>query len=322
MSLLSWLRNRKLSLSSKRIRAQAISRQRGTFRPRLEALEHRSLPSTLTVLNNLDDYRPGSLREVIAAAADGDTIDFDPSLNGKTITVNSDQMILNKNLTIQGPGAGQLTISGTPLGVGVLSSSRVFEVEANVTLNGLTISGGGGTAHYYSDFSPYPSSWDGYGGAILNFGTLTISACTLSGNYTNTTYQGNYGGGIYNAGTLTVSGCTLYNNSAGSPGYRYGYGGGIYNAGTLTVTSSGLYGNSATDGGGIYNGGYRTTATVTGCTLDGNTATNDGGGIFNSRGTSLTVQSSVVRYNHAPLGADLFGSAKISKDSTVGVIGP
>src|SRR5690349_7043868 len=53
--------------------------QRRHFVPRFEVLEGRTLPSTLTVLNNTD-HDDGSLRAMITAAASGDTISFDPSL--------------------------------------------------------------------------------------------------------------------------------------------------------------------------------------------------------------------------------------------------
>src|SRR5262245_4138956 len=85
MSFFSWLRNR-TSLRSPQGRAQhrpAASR----FRPQLEALEDRCLPSTLTVMNNLDDGSAGSLRYEIGHAQSGDTIVFDKSLKSKTITL-------------------------------------------------------------------------------------------------------------------------------------------------------------------------------------------------------------------------------------------
>src|SRR5215472_7351937 len=81
MSLFSWLRSR-TSLRSVGGRPQqrpAAPR----FRPHLEALEDRWLPSTLAVTNNLDSG-PGSLRAEIAAARNGDTIVFAPSLDGQT----------------------------------------------------------------------------------------------------------------------------------------------------------------------------------------------------------------------------------------------
>jgi hypothetical protein len=149
------------------------------------------------------------------------------------------------------------------------------------------------------------------GGGIYNEGTLTVSGCTLS---TNSAGQG---GGIDNAYTLTVSGCILSGNSAGD-------GGGLYNDGSGTLTLSGctLSSNSAAYGGGIDNWG---TLNVTGgSTVSGNSATYDGGGLFNRKSGRLKIQSSVVTNNNAPLGADLYnlGKVKISKDSTVGVIGP
>src|ERR1700756_3838541 len=81
------------------------------FRPTLEGLEDRWVPSTLTVTNNLDTGK-GSLRAEIVAAKNGDTIVFAPSLNGQTITLTSGELLINKNLTINGPGAGALTVSG------------------------------------------------------------------------------------------------------------------------------------------------------------------------------------------------------------------
>ena len=56
MGLPSWLRKRPTFLP-----------ERATFRPRIEALEDRWLPSTLTVQNNLDSGA-GSLRAAITAA--------------------------------------------------------------------------------------------------------------------------------------------------------------------------------------------------------------------------------------------------------------
>ncbi|HBI44525.1 MAG TPA: hypothetical protein DDY78_16990, partial [Planctomycetales bacterium] len=80
MSLTRWLSER-LGLSGIRELASrpAPPRKRPTFRPRLEALEERYLLSTLMVLNT-NDSGAGSLRADIAAAHNGDTIVFAPSL--------------------------------------------------------------------------------------------------------------------------------------------------------------------------------------------------------------------------------------------------
>jgi hypothetical protein len=295
----SWLRNGTTNRRPGASRRLAPSR----FRPRLEALEDRWLPSTLTVTNPLDDGSGGTLRATIAAAASGDTIVFAGSLNGRTVALTGGELLLNKNLTIQGPGAAQLAISGNQLW-------RVFEVAANVqvSLADLTIRDGNGWAT--SGAHPYIY---GPGGGIYNAGTLTVSGCTLSGNSASTDGV-THGGGIYNVGTLTVSGCTLSGNSA------LGFGGGICSyRGTLTVSGCTLTGNSADRGGGIYNGNGNGTLTAStlsgnsahsfggaiivfgtlsasGCTVTGNSA-GSGGGIFN--GSTLTASSCTVSGNSA-----------------------
>jgi hypothetical protein len=88
------------------------------LRPTLEALESRWVPSTLTILNYLDSGA-SSLRADIAAAHSGDQIVFAKWVHA--ITLTSGELVLNKNLDIEGPGAVKLTISGN-------NASRVFDV--------------------------------------------------------------------------------------------------------------------------------------------------------------------------------------------------
>src|SRR5262245_64582856 len=96
-------------------------RRSRSFTPRLEILEDRTVPSTLTVLNALDKG-PGSLRDTINNAMSGDTILFAPSLAGQTIALTSDQLTINKSLDIEGPGASQLAISGN-------EKNRVYNIN-------------------------------------------------------------------------------------------------------------------------------------------------------------------------------------------------
>src|SRR5215471_3610397 len=77
------------------------------FRPRLEILEDRTVLSTWTVTSPADSG-DGSLRAIIAAAQDGDQIVFDPSLQGRTITLTSGQLAITKSLDIEGLGADKL----------------------------------------------------------------------------------------------------------------------------------------------------------------------------------------------------------------------
>src|SRR6516225_11540093 len=98
--------------------------QRQHFVPRLEALECRTLPSSFTVLN-LADSGPGSLRQAVLDAnahSGADVIEVADGLSG-TITLTSGQLSITHTggLTIAGPGADELTISGN-------DASRVFRV--------------------------------------------------------------------------------------------------------------------------------------------------------------------------------------------------
>jgi hypothetical protein len=247
----------------------------------LETLEDRCVPSTLKVVNN-SDGGPGSLRYEIAVAKSGDTIAFDNKLVGQTITLTSGELVISKNLTVKGQGETITSQQWVDASFTTHNGSRIFEVDGaatTVAISGLTLRNGGGI-HVLGQGWAY----DGDGGAILNFGSLTVSGCTLSGN------TGLNGGGIYNSrifggGTLTVSGCSLSGNAATGNGsgantgtaLDYGYGGGIYNdVGMLSVSGCTLSGNSAYSGGSIYNGGTAAALTV----LDSIFSTNTPDNIF------------------------------------------
>ncbi len=232
--------------------------------------------ATITVTSPADSGA-GTLRQAILDANSDDTINFSAGIT--TINLTSDELLIDKNLTITGPGANLLSLQRSA--AGGTPAFRIFDIafgNFNVTISGLTIANG--NAAGASD-----------GGGIFdqsNGGTLTITGCTISGNVAD-----GDGGGINNSfGTVIITSSTLSGNSANSDG------GSIYNDnGMVTLTSSTLSANSATgDGGGIYNNVG--TMTMTNSTLSANSATGDGGGIENHN-SNFNITNSTLSGNSA-----------------------
>jgi hypothetical protein len=245
--------------------------------------------ATLTVTST-SDFGKGSLRYAIAGAVSGDTITFAlPS--GSVITLTSGELLIDKNLTIHGPGANLLSVrrsaaSGTP-------DFRIFHVAGNInlTISGLTIANGNA-----SNFA---------GGGIYNDGgTLSLANSAIATN------SGASGGGIaVHAGAATITNCTLSGNWGGGGGGILNLGEGLIRA-SVTVVNSTISGNSAQAGGGIYteNG----TVSITNSTISGNSASDDGGGIFFRTKSSgwVTARNSIIGRNTAVSGGapDLSGT--------------
>ena len=230
-------------------------------------------------VTNSNDSGSGSLRQAILnanAAGGSNTITFQSGLAG-TITLTSGQITISNNLSVQGPGAGSLAISGN-------HASRIFEVATGktVTLDKLMLIDGYHPTH---------------GGAIYNTGTLTISDSIISGNQVGVSGSSatTVGGAISNSGTLLITNSTLSGNLA----HGQGYGGCVDNGANppsiLTITNSTFSGNSAGSLGGCISNG--STLVITNSTLSSNAAST-GGGIYNYGGT-ITLTNSTLSDNQA-----------------------
>jgi hypothetical protein len=250
--------------------------------------------TNVIVVTNTDDSGSGSLRDALATANDGDTIDA-TGVSG-TILLTSGELQINHNVTINGPGAGNLAVNGN-------ATLRVFEnFSSNVTISGLTITNG------------HPADNNG-GGGILNHGGLTLTGTSIVGNSAF-----NLGGGIAAAsGTVMVSNSTINLNHALSCGlFCSSDGGGIFMRGTtLTVTNSTINNN---EGGGIYFDGG--TLAVTNSSISGNFpgVLRSGGGIIAS-GT-VTISNSTINGNQSSVcsggGLSLYGDATVISSTISG----
>lgn len=229
-----------------------------------------------------------SLREAVAAAnaaGSDDSIVFSSLFDSpQIITLSGSEIMINNAgaLTITGPGANLLTVSGN-------NTSRIFQnaVGAVTSMSGMTLTGGNGASTFNNNS----------GGAIQNSGNMTLTAMIITGNTTSGS-----AGGIRNSSTgsqLTINGCIISNNtSTGSSA------GGVQNfsTSTLIVNNSTFTGNLS--GGGSVGGGamqVNGTARITNSTFSGNTSnTTGGGGALNVNGASIVITNVTISGNSAP----------------------
>ncbi|WP_263357026.1 beta strand repeat-containing protein [Acidicapsa ligni] len=257
-----------------------------------------------------------SLRDAITYVnnASGGVITFDSKIFASsnsaaqnTISLTA-PLTVSQGMTIQGPGANVVTVSGAGV-VGIL----IVSGPGSVILSGLAIANGSA----------------GSGGGIDNEGTLTISNCIFTGNNASGQYKPNGspifadGGAIYNGGTLTVNSSAFTGNGAfgnsDAEDTLSGSGGAIFNNGTVILNNSTFFGNMASppgdggtalagDGGALHN--LCGTITINNSTISGNTAQGQGGGIYNNQGfyyscpARLTMTNTIVAGNTAPAAGD------------------
>lgn len=224
--------------------------------------------ATRTVNTLSNSVTVGSLPYWIINSNAGDTIVFQPGLRG---TIPNVGFLINKNLTIHGPGANVLGVDG---GGGI----QVFRITAgNVIISGLRISNG-----FVSGAG---------GGVQVDGGNLTLNNCLISGNIAESA------GGVvvFTGSSLTINNSTIAGNES------FVEGGGVSNrGGTLTLTNSTILGNIAPDGGGVsVEGGG--TATILNCTITGNGnaggSSGEIGGLRVVSGSTVNLKNTIVAEN-------------------------
>jgi predicted outer membrane repeat protein len=267
------------------ISAWLIHKRRSWFRARrrntrllVEQLEDRCVPATFTV-NALTDLGGGStlfgdLRYCITQAnqaATAVTISFDTTVfqNPQTITLTGGTLTLTNTfgVTIDGLTPGLVTISGN-------NQNRIFVVNSGATafFNGLTLANGAAVG------SP--------GGAIQNFGSLTLTNDIFVGNV------GSSGGAIAQQGTaLTATNVVFVNNSATGSGGAL-----LLAAGTNAVVNSTFFGNSAGGSGAAIATVGNAQLNLINDTITANTATSAGGGV-SSGARPITIVNTIIAQN-------------------------
>ncbi|MCX6058572.1 MAG: hypothetical protein NTW69_10530 [Chloroflexi bacterium] len=229
-----------------------------------------SVSAAAGVVTNLNNSGPGSLRQVIADAAPGDTITIE--LAG-TIILTTGELVVDKDLSLIGPGAANLNISGN-------HASRVINNSAHLTISNLTIRDG--------------EAGLGQGGGILNVGSgvLTIINSVIASNHAQA------GAGIFNSsgGQLQVANSTFFANLTQAVNAGAANGAGIYNAGpggVASITNSTFSTNNGQDNGsGLYND---STATVTNSTFTLGQANSSA--VYNDKNGNLQLNNVTITLN-------------------------
>ncbi|MEZ5426257.1 MAG: choice-of-anchor Q domain-containing protein [Pyrinomonadaceae bacterium] len=225
--------------------------------------------ATVFTVTNLNDSGAGSLRQAILDAntqASSDVINI--SVTG-TITLTSGQLSIanNGSLTINGPGASNLVVSGNNV-------SRVFQIQpsANVSINSLTVANG--------HLNPSP---DGCGAGIHvdQSATFILNSSVVRNNRTDDVSCA-AGGGIANRlrSVATIINSTISNNYAR-------IGAGVYNQlGTTYIINSTISNNTAKF---ISSGVYGSDIDIVNSTVSNNTTEN----VSNNSGTISNADSRV-----------------------------
>lgn len=185
--------------------------------------------------------------------------------NGQYTGENNTKIYINRNMTIIGESQDGTIINGN-------GTNQIFDIDymATVTIQSLTMTNGR----------------DSSGGAIHNYGILSLTNCTFSGN----TASGD-GGAIFNDGKETIVNCTFINNTGE-------YGGVLHDETTSEFINCKFINNTAYIGGVIYN--CCGNEVINGCTFEGNNAQYYGGAIYNEAPSTLIANFNRFIGNTAP----------------------
>lgn len=255
-------------------------------------------------VTNCDDSGPGSLRDTIVAAVDGDTIDL-TGLTCSRISLSTGAIVFGAaNLTIDGPGENELMIDGA------LSGGVLYHLgSGTLSVSDLSIGYG---FKYRSDTGVMGSCLHTQGSAVLE--NVRVTTC-------NTVSTSNYpalGGAVWAEGQVQLFSSQVTMSEAHALGNGYASGGGVYALGGLVSFYSTVSNNVAlveststpSFGGGVF---ARGPSLVVSTTISGNQAWRMGGAAFaDNAGQSTAIVNSTVSGNFANRIGGVFGRGPLN----------
>ena len=105
-------------------------------------------PACNLLVSNTNDSGSGSLRDVLECAADGDTIRFSPTLEGTTIMITSDRLLIDKNVTLYSECIPRITIGSQVVGLFDIGSGHTVKYINLNMVSGLSGNGGAAFNNY------------------------------------------------------------------------------------------------------------------------------------------------------------------------------
>lgn len=259
------------------------------------------------------DSGPGSLRNAVALAGNGDTIDLGSLIACRSIPLSSGQIeVPQNNLNIEGPATAFLEINPN-------HTSRIFHHTGTGTLRiarvdlyygqyvGAVATGGCVHSEGHVELKDVAASFcQAYGqdessmafGGVVHARTVKATDVQLVGNVAQ------HGGAISTVGRMTLLRAWIANNLAST-------GGGRYTTGGATLTYVWIDFNHAEEGAGMYAAGGSVTINKTGF-IDNEASRRCGGVCVAGSGRTSVLDSTFTRNR-----AGFLSVGELSDDATI-----
>lgn len=223
---------------------------------------------------------------------------------GASLTISGGQIISNAALggELQSGGGGVYSASGKL----TLKDTIISENHSSVHGGGLYVTG---SLEIIDSSVSDNTAGGGAGGIYFSGSKATILRTVIERNT-----AGGSGGGIVNKGTFTITASSISQNVV-APDIGLPLGGGVYNQGALTIESSTISDNAALKGAGLFTAaGF---ATVSNSTISGNMSGGIGGGIYAFQGGAAVIRSTITRNTTGITVNNDLGASVLVKSSIV-----